>query len=299
MERFNSYQNIKTELDKYDDFAPGNLNSEKVEKLIYNFKSEQKEKWVAASQKIGELAAKGSNQLKDFIEEKLTYSVNINQQIHAFTALGSYYGYCKNPSQEEFEILNQYRDSREEGSYVQKKKKIKLDEFFDNIFKNYNLYSELTAKVDKETDSNQLEKIKEIEEEYIEDIVIDDWHLNSLVYVLDIIANKRDDIIGFLRGLIRRSHYNNIFIFNLPYLFLKIANEKENNIKKYQPLAKLILDNIEKNNIDFSMSFSFIKMSMIPPYTSFTIGALSRLFNTIPIDFRLQVFMSSSYNIPT
>ncbi|HKL74529.1 MAG TPA: hypothetical protein VJ881_00555 [Halanaerobiales bacterium] len=288
MERFNSYQNIKTELDKYDDFAPGNLNSEKVEKLIYNFKSEQKEKWVAAAQKIGELAAKGSNQLKDFIEEKLTYSVNINQQIHAFTALGSYYGYCKKPSQEEFEILNQYRDSREEGSYVQKKKKIKLDKFFDNIFKNYNMYSELTAKVDKETDSNQLEKIKEIEEEYIEDIVIDDWHLNSLVYVLDIIANKRDDIIGFLRGLIRRSHYNNIFIFNLPYLFLKIANEKENNIKKYQPLAKLILDNIEKNNIDFSESshyFSIFYLDLID-FLNIIYPEKNKYFN---IDFYLEL----------
>ena len=71
MERFNSYQNIKAELEKYSDYTPGNLTSDEINKLIYNFKSEQKEKWVAASQKIGELAAKGAHELKSFIEEKL------------------------------------------------------------------------------------------------------------------------------------------------------------------------------------------------------------------------------------
>ena len=37
----------------------------------------------------------------------------------------------------------------------------------------------------------------------------------------------------------------------------------------------------------------------MPPYISFTIGALSRLFNTIPISFRFPLFGSNSYNIPT
>ena len=282
MERFNSYQNIKTELEKYNDYAPGNLNSERIEKLIYNFKSEQKEKWVAAAQKIGELAAKGSEDLKEFIEEKLNYSVNINQQIHAFTALGSYYGYCKNPSQEEFEILNQYRDSKEEGSYVQKKQKIKLDEFFDNLFISYNKYSEISEKVD---------------EEYIEDIVIDEWHLNSLVYVLDIIANKRNDVTGFLKGLIRRSYDNNIFIYNIPYLFLKIANENQNELKKYQQLLKLILDNIEKNNIDFSESshyFSIFYLDLID-LLNIVYPEKNKYFN---IDFYLELpqKVASKYN---
>ncbi len=47
------------------------------------------------------------------------------------------------------------------------------------------------------------------------------------------------------------------------------------------------------------MFFSFIRISIIPPYTSFTIGALSLRFNTIPILLRLPLFGSFSYNIPT
>ena len=344
MERFNSYQNIKAELEKYSDYTPGNLTSDEINKLIYNFKSEQKEKWVAASQKIGELAAKGAHELKSFIEEKLTYSVNINQQIHAFTALGSYYGYCEDPSQEEFEILNQYRDSREEGSYVQKKQKIKLDNFFDNLFKRYNIYSELTSIIDEKEkpDKRQLKRLKEIlasliesieldnsenneiniqetknyiknlnkenfvsgqwekfglqtsdiidkiEEKYLEDIIIDEWHLNSLVYVLDLIDNKQDNISNFLKGLIRRSYNNNIYIFNLPYFFLKIANEKANNIKKYQPLLDMILNDIEKKNIDFSDSshyFSIFYLDFLD-FLNIIYPEKNRYFN---IDFYLEL----------
>ena len=316
MNRFNSYQNISSELKKYNNYTPGNLNSDKIDKLIYNFKSEQKEKWVAAAQKIGELAALGTNKLKQFIEEKLTYSVNINQQIHAFTALASYYGHCKYPSEEEFEILNQYHDSREEGSYVQKKQKIKLDDFFDNLFQKYKLYSQLTSIINKKAKptNNQIKEIKKvltsliksirvdelsereidiqkikdyikdltkenfsagqleklglkteeilakIEEEYLDDIIIDGWYLNSLIYVLDLIDNKRDDIPEFLLGLIKRSYNNNIYIFNIPYFFLKIANEKQKLIKKYKYLLDMILSDIEADKINFSDSSHYFSV---------------------------------------
>ena len=53
-----------------------------------------------------------------------------------------------------------------------------------------------------------------------------------------------------------------------------------------------------KKSIAFFMFFSFIKISIMPPYISFTIGALSRLFNTIPIDVCLYFSKLNSYLLP-
>ncbi len=44
MERFNSHQNVKPELKKHDDYTLVNLDKERIDKLVYNFKLEQKEK---------------------------------------------------------------------------------------------------------------------------------------------------------------------------------------------------------------------------------------------------------------
>uniref|UniRef100_A0A6C0EP13 Uncharacterized protein n=1 Tax=viral metagenome TaxID=1070528 RepID=A0A6C0EP13_9ZZZZ len=40
-------------------------------------------------------------------------------------------------------------------------------------------------------------------------------------------------------------------------------------------------------------------ISIIPPYIFLTIFALSRRFNTIPIDFCLNLLTSVSYKLPT
>ena len=54
-----------------------------------------------------------------------------------------------------------------------------------------------------------------------------------------------------------------------------------------------------KNSLALFIDLSFSNISIIPPYTSFTIGALSRRFNTSPIDFLYPHSISSSYNTPT
>lgn len=363
MKKYNTYHSVKRELNKYRDYSSTNLSSDKIEILKYNFKSEQREKWVAAARKIGELAASGVDDLRLFIEEKLTYSVNIHQQRHAFTALGSFYGHCSDPEEVEFQILNQYRGSNDDGSYLQKKVKIKLSDFIDEIFKKYGIYLRLSEIIDGElspdegdisllknilnnmvdsleskknyllkkfglSDSQNLnsynelilslgqsyypdqkltptqiikklyidEKVdipegfladferllyqenyienlsrvnfvtdqwekygfesfdilKKIEEEYVETLPIDGWHINSLVFVLDLILKKREDVRPIVEGLIRRSYNNNnIYLVNLPYFFLKQTEKEAEETKHYLDSFNLMLDKIENGKINF------------------------------------------------
>ena len=62
-----TYSVIKQQLKKYQNFDPHNINSEQISQLKYNFKSEQTKVWASAAKKIGELAAKGNQELKEFL----------------------------------------------------------------------------------------------------------------------------------------------------------------------------------------------------------------------------------------
>ncbi|MGM0409327.1 MAG: hypothetical protein ACQEQF_01090 [Bacillota bacterium] len=300
MKRYNTYQNIKKERIKYDTYLSSDISMEEIERLKYNFKSEQRAKWVAAARKIGELAAKGNKELREFIEDKLQYAVNIHQQQHAFAALGSYYGYCSYPNKEEFEILNQYKSEFEEGSYIQKKQTINLADFFDRIINHYNKYAKLTKIIDGELQPEkedikilkdilnslvvsedeeeiydiqkryidnlkaenfilgQWEKhhfktnkiLNKIEERYVKSLEIDGWHLNSLIFVFDLIGKKRNNLDCFLHAFIRRSFKNNIYLLNLPFIFIK--DYEENQSERYFSQFEYILDKIDEGKIKFN-----------------------------------------------
>ncbi|MCK8817621.1 GGDEF domain-containing protein [Natroniella sulfidigena] len=107
----NNYLKIDNELKSYNNLNLGNLTESDIKDLKYKFRSEQTAVWVAAAKKIGELAAKGSSELKEFLQDKLIQHENIHRLRHALTALGSYYGYCQDET-EEFEFLKQYKEQQ-------------------------------------------------------------------------------------------------------------------------------------------------------------------------------------------
>ncbi|MCK8826606.1 GGDEF domain-containing protein [Natroniella acetigena] len=107
----NNYQRIEAEFEEYSKLNIGNLTEGDIKDLKYKFRSEQTAVWVAAAKKIGELAAKGSSELKEFLQDKLIQHKNIHRLRHALTALGSYYGYCQDET-EEFQFLKQYKEQQ-------------------------------------------------------------------------------------------------------------------------------------------------------------------------------------------
>ena len=130
-----TYSGIKEQLKKYQEFKPNNMTAEEIRRLKYNFKSEQTKVWAAAAKKIGELAAGGNQELKEFLEEMLINKENLHRQRHALTALGSYYGYSEENTK--FEILDDYSSNDQNKSIITVGIQDYFNSLFEQLFLNY------------------------------------------------------------------------------------------------------------------------------------------------------------------